>query len=358
MSTTGKDPQWRDAERFAERHARTVLARTDVRVTGPGSAVELDLVGIDFAARVEHRRSPVGRSDLEDLRTAAGSFVAVFYSRSGYTKTAVLWAEEHHIGLFGYTDTGYASPANPFAVELVHRAQTESEHHVRAATEQVSRHANAARQEAERREREALALELRAEDEARRAAERRRVRRERSERVLGRTVALLLQIRIDPGTLAATVDRLSHSTIVAAVTDAADRLSMGDRPHAVALLRSMFDDAAAALEVLTPTTARDTANYRTSRAAIERGLDALDEADGIGAVGHVAPEHAATHLRAAEQSWRALVGELSKALPAPVLGDVPSPRRPRHLTSPSDPRLPGTAQRGPTAVSARGARRS
>jgi hypothetical protein len=150
--------------------------------------------------------------------------------------------------------------------------------------------------------------------------------------VLGRTVALLLQIQIEPGALAATVDRLEHSTIVAAVTDSAARLSMGDRPHAVALLRSMFDDAAAVLEVLTPPSARDTANYRTSRAAIERGLDALDAADGVGTVGHLAPEHVAAQLKVAEAAWRPLVSELGKALPAPLLGDVPAPRRPRHLT--------------------------
>ena len=128
----------------------------------------------------------MGRNDLEDLRAAAGSSVAVFYSRSGYTKTAVLWAEEHHIALFGYTDTGYASPINPCAVDLLHRAQAESEQHVRVATEHVSRRATAARQEAERREREALAEELRAEDDARQAAERRRIRRVRSETLLGR----------------------------------------------------------------------------------------------------------------------------------------------------------------------------
>lgn len=332
MSATGKDPQWRDAERFAERHARTVLARTDVRVTGPGSAVELDLVGIDFAARVEHRRSPVGRIDLEDLRAAAGSFVAVFYSRSGFTKTAVLWAEERRMALFGYTDTGYASPANACAVELVQRAQAESEHHVRVATEVVSRRSTEARQEVERREREALADELRAEDEARRAAERRRIQRLRSETLLSRTVVLLLQIQVVPGTLTATIDRLARSTIVSAVADSAERLSMGDRPHAVALVRSMFDDAAAALEVLTLPTARDTTNYRTSVQAIDRGLDALDAANGVGSVGHVAPELVASQLRAAERCWRAVVDELTKALPAPSLGDVPTPRRPRHLT--------------------------
>ena len=157
-----------------------------------GHATELDLIGADFAGRVEHRRSPVGRDDLEDLRAAAGASVAVFYSRSGYTKTAVLWAEEHRIALFGYTDTGYAAPVNQCAVELVHRGQTESEQHVRVATELVARRATAARQAAERREREAHAEVLRAENEAREVAERRRVARARSETLLGRTVVLLL----------------------------------------------------------------------------------------------------------------------------------------------------------------------
>jgi len=334
VSATGKDPQWRDAERFAERHARTVLARTDVRVTGPGSAVELDLVGIDFAGRVEHRRSPVGRSDLEDLRAAAGSFVAVFYSRSGFTKTAVLWAQEHRVALFGYTDTGYACPANPWAAELVQRAQAESEHQVRVSTEVVARRATWARQEAERREREAIADELRAEEDARRASERRRIERVRSETLLSRTVVLLLQLQVAPGALTELVGRLADSTIVSAVADSADRLSMADRPHAVTLVRSLVDDAAAALEVLTAPADRDTANYRTSRQVIDRALDALDSADGVGVTGHVAPEDVALQLRQAERCWRALVGELTKALPPPVLGTVPTPRRPRHLTSP------------------------
>ena len=142
---------------------------------------------------------------------------------------------------------------------------------------------------------------------------------------------LLLQIQVVPGTLTETIDRLAHSTIVSALADSADRLSMGDRPHAVALVRSMFDDAAAALEVLTPPDARDTAHYRTTKQAIDRGLDALDAADGVGSVGHVAPDQVATQLRLAERCWRALVGELTKAAPAPRLEDVPAPRRPRHL---------------------------
>ncbi|MET0789075.1 MAG: hypothetical protein ABWY33_07530 [Cellulomonas sp.] len=332
MSVAGKDPQWRDAERFAERHARTVLARTDVRVTPTSTATELDLIGTDFAGRVEHRRSPVGRDDLEDLRAAAGASVAVFYSRSGYTKTSVLWAEEHHIALFGYTDTGYAAPVNQCAVELVHRGQAESEQHVRVATELVARRATAARQAAERREREAHAEVMRAENEAREAAERRRTARLRSETLLGRTVVLLLAIQLDRDALRSTVERLAQSTLVSAVADAAGRMPMGDRPHAVALVRSLFDDAAAALEVMTPPEARDTTNYRAARQTVERALDALDAACGAGMVGHVAPETVSTQMRQAERCWRALVDELEKVVPAPT-GLLPSQRRPRHLSS-------------------------
>ena len=341
MSATVKNPQWRDAERFAERHARTVLARTDVRVTGPGSALELDLVGMDFAGRVEHRRTPVGRSDLEDLRAAAGSFVAVFYSRSGYSKTAVLWADEHRIALFGYTDTGYASPANPYAVELVRRAEAESEQHVRVATEHVARWATEARHAAERREREALAQELRAEDDARLAGERRRVERARAETLLGRTVVLLLHRQLDPHALTTLTDRLAHSTVVTAVADSAERLSAVDRPHAVALVRSLFDDAAAALEVLTAPSDRASTHYRTTRQLVDRGLDALDSADGAGVVGHISPEHVATQLRVAERCWRALVAELARSAPPPTIGDVPVPYRARHLSPPGQPAAPG-----------------
>jgi hypothetical protein len=333
VSVAGKDPQWRDAERFAERHARTVLARTDVRVTPMGTTTELDLIGADFAGRVEHRRSPVGRDDLEDLRSAAGASVAVFYSRSGYTKTAVLWAEEHRISLFGYTGTGYAAPVNQCAVELVARGQAESEQHVRVATELVARRATAARQEAERREREAHAEVLRAENEAREAAERRRIERVRSETLLGRTVVLLLAIQLDEHALRSTVERLSQSTLVSAVADASGRMPMSDRPHAVALVRSLFDDGAAALEVMTPMSARDTTSYRATRQSIDRALDALDGASGAGAVGHVAPDAVSALMHQAERCWRALVGELMRAVPAPPGSLVPSQRRPRHLSS-------------------------
>lgn len=335
MNQVAKNPQWRDAERFAERHARSVLAFLDVRVnlepqTQPDNA--LDLLGVDFSGRVEHQRNPVERTEIESLRAAAGSTVAVFYSRAGFTKVAVLYAEEHRVALFGYSDSGYAAPMNQCATDLVLRAQAESARQVRASTELVARHATAVRAEAERREREALADALRAEHEAREVAERRRVTRARQETVLGRTVALLLQLQVRPDALRGIVEHLAQSTIVSAVAVAANQMSLGERPHAIALVRALFDDAAAALEVMTPAGERDRSNYWASRQAIERGLDALDAADGQGSVGHVGPDDVSTQLRQAERCWRAVADELERRIPARVPSGVPQPRRARHLT--------------------------
>ncbi len=273
------------------------------------------------------------RTEVESLRVAAGATVAAFYSRSGFTKVAVLYAEEHRVALFGYTDSGYASPVNQCATDLVLKAQAESARQVRAATEIVARHSTAARLEIERRDREALADALRAENEAREVAERQRITRARNETLLGRTVVLLLQMQVSPDALRSTVEHLAQSTIVSAVAHAADQMSLGERPHAIALVRSLFDDAAAALEVMTPAPSRDSTSYWASKQAIERGLDALDSADGLGSVGHIGPEDVSTQLRQAERCWRAVVDELERRLPAPVLSAVPAPRRARHLTS-------------------------
>ncbi len=327
MSTVSKDPRWREAEKFAERHARIVLARLDAHVTTAPQDGALDLVGEDLAAFVEHYRSPVSRETVERLHRAAGGRTAVCYSRAGYSKTAVLWADEHRVALFGYTDVGHAAPLSSYASELVTRAQAESAHHVRLAADVVTRHQGALRHEAERREREAHAAALRAQ-QAQEAADRaRRRRRELDEATLGRTLSLLLAQRIDPTALHVTVQRLALSGVVSAVAAGADRLGLAERPHAVALVRTMFDEAAGALEVATPPWAHTTPQYRAARAAFYRAQDALDAADGFGVAGHVAPDDVARHLHEAEKCWRAVVAELLKAQGVPV-PDLPSPRRP------------------------------
>ncbi|MBT0994519.1 hypothetical protein KIN34_09495 [Cellulomonas sp. DKR-3] len=325
MSAAHKDPRWREAERFAERHARTVLARLDVRVAGDGRHGQLDLVGSDLAAFVEHHRSPVGRDTLQRLLTAAGHRTAVCYARAGYTKMALVWADERHVALFGYTDAGHCAPLNEFGRQLAQRAQDEAEQHVRTAAEVLTRHASALRAEAERREREAHAAALRAQEDRREQERRRARRREQDEATLGRSIALLLALQIDPAALHTAIQRLTMSGVVTAVSDSADRLTLAERPHAVALVRAMFDEAAGALEVSTPATVRESPQYRAARTAIYRAYDALDVAAGEGVAGHVAPEDVARSLRSAELAWRVVVAELVKADTIAVV-DVPSPR--------------------------------
>lgn len=317
VSAVGKDPQWRVAERLVERHARAVLHRVDVRGSDADAPPGVDLEGETFVGAVERRRGPVDRPIVERLHDAAAGRTAAVYSRSGYTKTAVLWADERHVALFGYTDSGYVAPLNRAAREVVQRAEADAEQRVRTATELISRRATQARLDAERADRERHAAALRAEEEALRARTRRQLERDRRETVLGRTLVLLLAMRLDVDALPGTVRRLTETTVVTAVADEARRLAPTEVPHALALVRALFYDAAATLEVLTPEHRRDSANYRAGVRLIGRGLDSLDSADGVGRPGHVTPDDVERHLHDADRCWRALVGELVKAVPVP-----------------------------------------
>lgn len=310
MSTARKDPRWREAEQLAQRHARLVLGRLDAHVVDAPEEDHLDLVGRDLAILVEHYRSRVPRERVERLHDLAAGRTAVCYARAGYSKTAVLWADEHRVALFGYTDVGHVAPLNACARDLVLRALDEQEHHVRTAADVMTRHRRAVREAAERTEREAHAAALRAQEQRDAARRAQRRRREVDEATLSRSLALLLELRIDPTALHTTVQRLSLSGVVAAVAASADRLGLTERPHAIALLRSMLDEAAGALEVATPEPARGSTPYRSARIALYRAHDELDAAAGVDVPGHVAPDEVAARLREVERCWRAVVAEL------------------------------------------------
>lgn len=329
VSAAGRDPQWREAERFAERHARMVLALVDVRVT-PDDGSPVDLLGDDFAAMVDRSRAPVDITPLERLRIAAGSRTAAFYSRSGYAKTALLWADRHHVALFAYTDDGYAAPVNEAARDLMERAHADSERKVLVEIAQVSRHANELRAQLEAREREAYAAALREKEKEREAAARRRVARERSEAILGRTVVLLLRVQLDAYALETQVKALAESAAPDAVADASGRLTMFERPAALARVRAEFIEAAATLDVITPLDDRSASSYRAARRAIDDGLDALDDAGGEHTSGHVAPDVVARELRRAARSWQIAVAEVVRAAPPPHPPTVPTQRVPQH----------------------------
>lgn len=329
MSAAGRDPQWREAERFAERHARMVLALVDVRVT-PDDGSPVDLLSPTFAAMVDRSRAPVDIGPLERLRMAAGSRTAAFYSRSGFAKTALLWADRHAVALFAYTDDGYCAPLNESARDLMERAHTDSERKVLAEVAQVSRHANELKAAMERREREAYAAALREAERVHALEVQRQLERERRESVLGRTMVLLLNIQVDTHALHNTIKRLAESPVADAVADGAIRLTMFERPAAITRVRAEFLDGAAVLDVITAPDDRDASSYRAARRAIDDGLDALDEAAGEHVSGHVAPDVVAHALRRATRCWQTLVAEIVRAAPAPPTPTVPTQRVPQH----------------------------
>ena len=325
MSTAGRNPAWREAERLAERHARTVLARLDVHVaTDPADGL-LDLVGGDFAALVVHERSPVTRELLERLHAGAGDRTTACYARAGFEKTATIWADERRVALFGYTDAGHTAAMNSTAHELVERARADSEQRVKSAVEVVTRHVVAMREEAERLDREARAAALRAQEEGRRRSQRQRRQRQHDEAALSRCVVLLLEARLRPDAIHLAVQRLAMSPVVETVADTAPRLSMTERAHSIEIVRSLFDDAAGVIEATTPVSQHDTPQYRAARLWVQRAHDALDAADGRDVPGHVSPDEVAEHLQYVDRCWRALVTELAKVDVAPQL---PRPRIP------------------------------
>lgn len=326
MSTAGRDPRPDEAERLAEQHARLALAVVDARLAARDG---VDLVGPDLAAAVRRDLAPVERQQVQDLREAAGSRTAVLYSRSGFTRTAVLWADQHAVGLFAYTDAGFVAPANQHARELLARAQALAEERVRAGTAAIAQGATAAREQQRLRDQAAHAAALRAEQTRRTQQERARRERQRAETVLGRSMGLLLEVRLDAGATAARVHRLAACTTVREVAERAAGLSSAERPHAVAPVRELFDEAAAVLDVLTPAEGRASSAYRSAHAAVVRAWDLLDDAEGLHVMGHVAPDEVAAGLAQVEHLWRVVLGELLKLTPPPSLA-VPQPRGARY----------------------------
>jgi hypothetical protein len=329
VSAAGRDPQWREAERFAERHARMVLALVDVRVTVDDSS-PVDLLSDTFAAMVDRSRAPVDTGPLERLRVAAGSRTAAFYSRSGFTKTAVLWADRHAVALFAYTDDGYSAPVNESARGLMDRAHADSERKVLAEIAQVSRQANQLKAAVERREREAYAAALRESERQQAEALEKRIKLERRESVLSRTMVLLLRIQLDSRALHAMTKSLAESPVADAVADAAARMTMFERPAALDRVRAEFLDGGAVLDVITAPRDRDSPSYRAARRAVEDGLDALDEAGGVRVSGHVSPDVVTDALRRAARCWQILVAEVVRAAPPPPVPTVPTQRVPQH----------------------------
>lgn len=78
---------------------------------GPDGGV--DVVGSGVVAQVKWWSAPVGISEVQRLRgTAHSTYVAAFYSRSGYTRSAIAWADTAAVALFAFDETGTVSAVN------------------------------------------------------------------------------------------------------------------------------------------------------------------------------------------------------------------------------------------------------
>lgn len=97
------------------------LGYTDVEVTPPGSDEGLDVVSREAVAQVKHRRSAVGRPDVQRLLGASGGRHCVFFALTGYTREAIKYADGSGISLLTYSSDGDVMAANEVAELLLVR---------------------------------------------------------------------------------------------------------------------------------------------------------------------------------------------------------------------------------------------
>ncbi|MFE0141955.1 restriction endonuclease [[Kitasatospora] papulosa] len=97
---------WRDAEFLAMAHMQ-LIGYPDARETGPGSDGGIDVQATRGVAQVKMLARPVGRPAVQMLVGAAGQGRKrdlLFYSRQGYTKQAVHFADGEGVMLFQFNE--------------------------------------------------------------------------------------------------------------------------------------------------------------------------------------------------------------------------------------------------------------
>lgn len=95
----GSVEEWQEAERAAEAVLQQ-LGFEDAARTPPGSDKGLDVTSPVVAAQMKYTSIPVGRPVLQQLQGAAAGRITVFFSRAGYSSTAVEYASEVGMALF------------------------------------------------------------------------------------------------------------------------------------------------------------------------------------------------------------------------------------------------------------------
>ncbi|WP_175477115.1 restriction endonuclease [Ruania alba] len=117
---------WRDAEELAAWHMREHLGFPDAVPTRTGTDGGLDAVATGAAAQVKHYAGQVGSPDVQQLVGAAhDAAVRIFYAQSGYTATALEYAESADVALFSYDVYGEIGPVTRAAQRLLEIARPE-----------------------------------------------------------------------------------------------------------------------------------------------------------------------------------------------------------------------------------------
>jgi hypothetical protein len=110
---------WELAEEFALDHMRH-LGFKDAKMNSGGADGGIDLESAAAVAQVKHLQRNVSRPDLQRFHGAApANKFRLFYSLTGYSREAKLWAEENNFALFTF-DLGarIADPVTSAAIQL------------------------------------------------------------------------------------------------------------------------------------------------------------------------------------------------------------------------------------------------
>ncbi|PPJ35818.1 hypothetical protein C5E45_23700 [Nocardia nova] len=98
------------------------LGYSDAQVTGRGADGGIDIRATGAVAQVKWQGAQVGRPELQRLCGARGTMSApqmFFFTASSYSTKAVEYAAEVQMALFTYDPTGFLTPANAIAVQIL-----------------------------------------------------------------------------------------------------------------------------------------------------------------------------------------------------------------------------------------------
>jgi hypothetical protein len=90
----------------------------DATRTPAGADGGLDVVATGAVAQVKDYGTSIGRPVLQQLQGAALGRDSLFFSRQGYTREAVAWAEQVGMALFRFDLQGEPEPINPLAIRI------------------------------------------------------------------------------------------------------------------------------------------------------------------------------------------------------------------------------------------------